>query len=167
MIRKAFILTLVIALFFFAGKKFYTDALRYDPLEKIILKKNEGREPVVNVVKLTPGWATDIHEKNLFSQTRTYLEPKPVVQSAATLVEPPRKPELSLKGIVLDNYGDYIAFVEIDQAKAMPLRRGDKVEGMEVLDISGKKLVLKWNNEIINMTIEKVRTLSQKPRTGK
>ena len=113
----------------------------------------------------SPAWDKSISEKNLFSPSRTYREPKPI--TARALVEPPRRPDLALKGIVLDTYGDFIAYLEINQARPVPLRKGDKVEDIEVTDISEKRVVLKWNGETITMSVERVRTISSAPRTGK
>ena len=108
-----------------------------------------------------------IYEKNLFNTLRTYLEPKPVRAAAPPPPPPPKKPDLALKGIVLDTFGDYVGYVEINQAKSTQVRKGDKVEDIEVSDITEKAVVLKWMNETITLTIEKVKTLSSKPRAGK
>ena len=74
---------------------------------------------------------------------------------------PPRKPEMTLKGIVLETFGDYVAYIEIDKAKPVPVRKGDKTEeNIEVVDVTDRKVVLKWNNEIINLSVDKVRTIT-------
>ena len=165
MIRKAVILVLVLALFLAASWNFVKEAVLYDPLEAVFLKKSKIRESGIARTAYTKAWDGVIQEKNLFSPLRTYKEPKPV--SLTPPPPPPKKPELSLKGIVLDTFGEYVAYVEINQARAAALRKGDKAEDIEVTDISDKKVVLQWMNETITLTIEKVKTLSGKPRAGK
>jgi hypothetical protein len=148
-----------------AAWKFYKNAIAYDPLDRDAVKHAAIKETVLAKSAYTPAWDKDISEKNLFSPSRTYLEPKPV--PVTVTVPPPQRPALVLKGIVLDTFGDFAAYLEINQAKAVPLRKGDKVEEIEVTDISEKKVVLQWNNETITMSIEKVKTISNTPRTGR
>jgi len=165
MIRRQAILVVVAFFALAAAWKFYVNAISYDPLDESAVKHAQLKEGVMTKSVYAPAWDKDIHDKNLFSPTRTYKEPKPV--SVMPLVEPPKRPELALKGIVLDTYGDYVAYIEINQAKAVPLRKSDKVDEIEVADISEKKVVLKWNNENITMSIEKIKTISTNPRIGK
>lgn len=164
MIRKIFMLLVVISLFFYVAWTFYTDALLYNPLPESAVKQVKVKEAEIIKSKYSSAWSEDIHEKNLLAPNRTYKPPKPVV--IAPPVEPPKRPNLVLKGIVLDTFGDYVAYIEINQAKAAALRKADKVEDIEVMDITEKKVVLQWNNEMIDLSIEKIKTLS-KPRTGK
>jgi hypothetical protein len=148
-----------------AAWKFYVNAIAYDPLDRDAVKHAAIKETVLAKSAYAPAWDKEISEKNLFSPSRTYLEPKPV--PVTVTVPPPQRPALVLKGIVLDTFGDFAAYLEINQAKAVPLRKGDKVEEIEVTVISEKKVVLQWNNENITMSIEKVKTISNTPRTGR
>jgi hypothetical protein len=166
MIRKLAVLVLIACVAVFAAWKFYVNAIAYDPLEEGSVKHSKIKESVLAKSVYSPAWGKEIHEKNLFSPTRTYTEPKPP-PVVAPPVEPPKRPELVLKGIVLDTFGDYVAYLEINQAKAIPLRKGDKVEEIEVTDITERKVVLKWYNDTITMSIEKVKTLSNRPRPGR
>lgn len=166
MIRKIVLLIAVAALFLFVSWKFTVNAVRYNPLSDILVKKAKIRESEPTKPTYTAAWDKIIYEKNLFSALRTYMEPKPV-RVAAPPPPPPKRPDLALKGIVLDTFGDYVAYIEINQAKSTQLRTGDKVEDIEVSAISEKAVVLKWLDETITLSIEKVKTLSGKPRAGK
>jgi len=166
MIRKIIMLIIVAALFFFMSWKFTVSAVLYNPLSDILVKKAKIRESEPTKATYTAAWDKVIYEKNLFNTLRTYIEPIPV-RAAAPPPPPPKRPELALKGIILDTFGDYVAYVEINQARSTQLRKGDKVEDIEVSDISEKAVVLKWLDETITLTIEKVKTLSGKPRAGK
>jgi len=166
MIRKIVMLIIVAALFFFMSWKFTVSAVLYNPLSDTLVKKSKIKESEPAKTTYAAAWDKIIHEKNLFNTLRTYKEPVPV-RVAAPPPPPPKKPDLLLKGIILDTFGDYVAYVDINQAKTTQLRKGDKVEDIEVSDITEKAVVLKWMNETITLTIEKVKTLSGKPRAGK
>ena len=166
MIRKIFILLLVVFLFIYTAWNFYTKALVYDPLSEISIRKMKGKDPeMVSSSKVSSGWSKAIEEKNLFSAIRTFKEPKPVI-IAPPVIEPPKRPELTLKGIVLDTFGDYVAYIDIDKAASMPMRKGDKTADVELVDISERNVVLKWNNETINLGIDRIKTI-RNPRSTK
>lgn len=111
-------------------------------------------------------WSAAIHEKNLFSPDRTYVEPKPIPIVIPKPVEPPpKRPEIALKGVVLDTFGDYVGYIEINQAKPVPVRKGDKVEEIEVLDVQEKKVVLQWMTEQMTLSMDKIKTI-RNPKAG-
>jgi len=166
MIRKIVLLIIAAALFLFMGYKFTVSAVLYNPLSETLVKKAKIKESVQTSAAGNAAWDKIIYEKNLFNTLRTYIEPKPV-RAAAPPPPPPKRPELLLKGIILDTFGDYVAYVEINAGKSTQLRKGDKIEDIEVSDITEKAVVLKWLNETITLTIEKVKTLSGRPRAGK
>ena len=168
MIKKILMISAGAVLFIFSIWNFYTGAIRYNPLSESLVKRSSGKgiESLL-AFKYSPAWNPDIHEKNLFSPNRSYIEPKPV----STVIvppppPPPRKPEMLLKGIVLDLFGDYVAYIEIDKAKALPMRKGDKTDDIDVVDVSDRKVVLKWNNEMIELAVDKIKTISN-PRATK
>jgi hypothetical protein len=166
MIRKIIMLVIVVCIFLFVSWKFVVNAVLYNPLADIFVKKATIKQSEPAKGAYAAVWDKIIYEKNLFNTLRTHIEPKPV-RAAAPPPPPPKKPDLTLKGIILDTFGDYVAYVEINQAKSIQLRVGDKVEDIEVSDITEKSVVLKWMNETITLTSEKVKTLSGKPRAGK
>ena len=163
MIRKLFMLGAVLALFLYTVWNFYAEALSYDPLSAVSVKQPKVKGPEQVVSAYRPAWSREIQDKNLFSPARTYNVPKPVPVSVF-VPPPPRRPELALRGIVLNTFGEYVGFIEIDKAKAAPMRKGDKIADIEVIDISDRKVVLQWNNEKINLSIDKIKTLNR-PRT--
>lgn len=166
MIRKIVLLVVAAILFLAAGWKFTVSAVLYNPLSETLVKKAKIRESEPAKAAYAAAWDSVIHDKNLFNILRTYKEPVPV-RAAAPPPPPPKKPDLALKGIILDTFGDYVAYVEINQGKSTQLRKGDKIEDIEVSDITEKAVMLKWMDETITLTIEKVKTLSGRPRAGK
>jgi hypothetical protein len=162
LIKKILLITAGAVLSVFSVWNFYTGAIRYNPLSEVTAKTSGAKEAEVLLsFKYSAAWTKDIHEKNLFSPNRSYMEPVPVAAvNVPPPPPPPRKPEMLLKGIVLDLFGDNIAYIEIDKAKALPMRKGDKTDDIDVIDVSDRKVVLKWNNEIIELSVDKIKTIS-------
>ncbi len=161
MIRKLCMLSLMVVLFIYVSWDFYKEALSYNPMSGI---PEKARTVDKNIVSISPlefktGWSKDILGKNLFSPSRTYIEPKPI----SIPLPPPKRPELVLKGIILNMFGDYVAYIEKDRAKAIPVRKGDSIEDVEVIDVTDRKAILKWNEETIELKMDKIKTIS-KPR---
>jgi len=77
---------------------------------------------------------------------------------------PSEMPHLVLKGIVSDTFGEYICYIEIDRAKAVPMRKGDKLDDIKVIDISSRNVVLKWHGETISLSNGAIKTID-KPRS--
>ncbi len=163
MIRKNFMLVLVILLFLYMVWNFYSEALKYDPLSEVSVRKYSPREAdIILSSEYSKAWSKEIFEKNLFSPNRTYKNQKAIPDATKGPVEPPQKrPEVGLEGIVLDIYGDYIAYVVIDDSKAIPMRKGDKVENFELFDISERKVMLKWKTEMIQINLDKIKTIKR------
>jgi len=79
--------------------------------------------------------------------------------SSAASASPPRRPELTLRGILRVPKGEYVAYMEIWKVTAIPIRKGDKFNDIEVVDISERKVVLQWMGEKIHMSIEHIKTV--------
>jgi hypothetical protein len=157
MIRKLFLLASVLILFVYAGWNFYAQALALDPLSEVaVARPAPGGAEVLAVAEYRPAWIKTIIEKNLFSPARTYTEPK---EASSALRQPEKRPDFVLKGVVLDAFGEYVAYLEIDKAKPLAVRKGDKIENTEIVDVSARQAVLKWNGEIIDLSMEKIKTI--------
>ncbi len=166
MIRRAFIVGSLSVLCLYLAWNFYSGAIGYVPGTPAVPKKDGAMPAETMLPSGGSAWTAAIHEKNLFSPERTYREPKPAPIVSAPPVEPPKRPELALRGIVLDRYGEYVAFVEINKAKAIPLRKGDAAEGIEVTGMNDREVVIKWMTETIPLRMDKIRTI-QNPRAGR
>jgi len=142
---------------------FYDGVIDYNPIKEVEFgrenkAKGEGKE-----ILIPPVWGKEIVEKNLFSQRRGVLPPPPPPVIIVPKAEPPKpqRPVLALKGIVLDSSGEYIAFIEKTGSKPIALRKGDEIEGAVVIDVSARSVKLLWNDEEINLSMEKIRTLKR------
>lgn len=140
----------------------YKEAIIYNPLKDIEIS---GREAANNGKKALPvfeaAWGKEIADNNLFSSTRSPVQPKPQLQGKAA--EPPKRPEMNLKGIILDQFGEYVAYIEKDKVKAVPVRKGDRFDDVEVVDVQQKSVELKWNEEKILLSLDRIRTI-KRPR---
>lgn len=166
MIRKLSLLILVFFMFAYTAWNFYQEAFLYEPLGGMTVKKvQQAGSETAGPLEYKKTWSDKIHEKNLFSPTRTFKEPKPFVPPPPP-PEPPKRPELLLKGIIQDSSGEYVAYIEIDKVKARPMRKGDMEQDIELVEISDRKAVLQWNNEKISLTLEKIKTIDN-PRATK
>ena len=57
--------------------------------------------------------------------------------------------------------GEYVGYVEIGKAVAVPVRKGDKLEDIEVIDISERDVVLQWMGQTIKLSIQHVTTIDK------
>lgn len=170
MIRQVCTLSIAGLLLLFSVWNFYSKGLMHDPYTALLTGKTKQKAPEAVASAppaFAPGWTAELHEKNLFSPTRTYREPKPVAPASLKPVEPPpKRPEVALKGVILDSFGEYVAYIEIDKAKPVPMRKGDKADNIELIEISGRTAVLKWNSEIMNLSLDKIKTI-ENPKAAK
>ncbi|MEK7197229.1 MAG: hypothetical protein AAB151_06155 [Nitrospirota bacterium] len=143
----------------------YKEAIIYNPLKSIEIS---GREAANNGKKalqvFEAAWGREIVDNNLFSSTRSPVQPKPQSQAQDKAAEqPPKRPDMNLKGIILDQFGEYIAYIEKDKAKAVAARKGDRFDDVEVVDVQQKSVELRWNEENIVLSLDRIKTI-KRPR---
>lgn len=166
MIRKLVMVAVMAAVFAYTAWNFYDEVIRKPSETGVAGQRRDAEDRGAKERKRTAAWNAAIHEKNLFSPERTYREPKPVPIVIPKPVEPPpKRPEIALKGIVLDTFGDYVGYIEINQAKPVPVRKGDKIEDVEVVDVQEKRVMLKWMTEAITLSMDKIKTI-RNPKAG-
>ena len=140
----------------------YKEAIIYNPLKSIEIS---GREAANNGKKALPvfeaAWGREIVENNLFSSTRSPVQPPPP-QPQGKAAEPPKRPDMNLKGIILDQFGEYIAYIEKDKAKAVAARKGDRLDDVDVLNVQQKSVELRWNEENILLSLERIKTIKNR-----
>lgn len=141
----------------------YKEAIIYNPLKSIEIS---GREAANNGKKALPvfeaAWGREIVDNNLFSSTRSPVQPKPQPQGKAA-EPPPKRPDMNLKGIILDQFGEYVAYIEKDKVKAVPVRKGDRFDDVDVVDVQQKSVELRWNEENILLSLDRIKTI-KRPR---
>ncbi len=150
----SFILSLII---------FYQNVIKYKPIrintEKASTEKSA--KAVFKDVKVRIG--KSLLEKNLFNPDRTYVEKTDEEEKSPEEVETPKQmPQIQLKGIVQNQYDEYVAIISINNKKPVMLRVGEKVEDIEVVEISDRSVELNWLGEPITLTMDKIKTLEEK-----
>jgi|Deesub1362A_J573_1020465.scaffolds.fasta_scaffold00077_84 hypothetical protein len=139
---------------------FYQEVIVYNPIADIEKTERVLENRIGTVAAFKPAWGKEIIEKNLFSPLRGHEPPaEPVEPVEAVEIPPPKRPELKLDGIILNQFGEYIAYIKKNHEKTVPLRKGDKFGDILVVDIKEREVELLWNGEKIILEMKTTRTL--------
>jgi hypothetical protein len=144
---------------------FYREVVVYHPMDAATKTQTVSKKDRKQVPEYTPSWDTVMVDKNLFSKARGYvptrIEPKP--DDEERIETPPMiPPDLRLNGIILDQYGEFIAVIQVGNEKPKRARKGDVISEALVVDISTREVKLLWNDQEINLSMKKIQTV---PRT--
>jgi hypothetical protein len=166
--KKLILLGSAFLVFLFTLSDFYYEALTYDPMSVVSEKKSRSRETESALSRYSPGWSRDITGKNLFNPSRSGPKPPPPPSPPPPPPPPPppKRPEVLLKGIVSNASGEYVSYIEIDKGKAVPMRKGEKLGEIEVVELSERKIVLQWKSERIVLSMENIRTIDNTQTGG-
>jgi hypothetical protein len=162
MIRKWFSLGILGLVVVILSVHFFSQAVLYSPLEG----KGRTAERADAALKKAPAgfkraWTPDIQEKNLFSQARGYVAPAPPPGALNNAVpEPPQRPDFTLRGIMAEK-GYEVAILDNGKGRTFSARVGDVVDNAQVMEIGEKDVKLRWMQEDIVLSIEKVKTLKR------
>lgn len=165
MIRKWFILGLLCIVVVILLRDLYKEVIAYNPLADIefqVRENSAGTKQADAAVKT--GWSREIIDNNLFGPSRTpIMPPPPKPPGPIKPIEIPKRPDMSLKGIILDQFGDYVAYIEKDKSRPVQVRQGDRLDDVDVIEIKQKSVELRWNDETIFLSLDKIKTI-KKPR---
>jgi hypothetical protein len=128
---------------------FLTSAALYDPLARVDLRKPETGAGEALKNEFTVAWGDEIIENNLFSPDRK--RPSPRARSSAPVDI--KQPEMALKGVTLTRGGDYEAYLQIDKQQPVLIKKGDRLDDIQVVEIKEKTVQLKWKHKIIELTL--------------
>ncbi len=168
MIRRWFILGILAVVMVSLLWNFYREAVVYHAMDAVEKTEKISKVSPEGIPSYKPSWNKGIVNKNLFSKLRGYTHPpsaKPTESELPPVVLVP--PELNLNGIILDQYGEYIAFIQKDGGSPKRVRKGDTFDGILVVDISVREVKLLWNDEELNLSMKKIKTIPNKtaPKT--
>lgn len=165
MIRRLFIIGILFAVVLILLWSFFREVVFYSPVggqkEKAAAMEEKAGEKALK--GYLPAWGEEIYTKNLFDPLRGKEPPKPVLppEGSEPSPPPPQRPEMKLKGIVTDSFGEFVAYVEIGDERAVPLRKGDKKGDIVVVDITSRTLNLTWLGQDVALSMEKIKTLKR------
>ncbi|MDP2168031.1 MAG: hypothetical protein Q8J64_06850 [Thermodesulfovibrionales bacterium] len=142
---------------------FYNEAIVYDPLgeiEKVEQASEDGSAKTLPSFK--SAWGREISDKNLFSPARgSYVPPPPLPVAVPKAEDPKQRPVFGLRGIIRNQFGEYVALIEKDNARPVPLRKGDRLEDVLVVNLDERTATLLWNGEEIRLNLSKIRKLKR------
>jgi type II secretory pathway component PulC len=101
-------------------------------------------------------WAEEVINKNLFVPSRRYTKEELVTTEPQPAPEEPEMPQVTLKGIIYNQYGQYIAILQIDSEKPVRLGEGDSIRGLKVERIDDHSVSLLWGDRVLELTFRKV-----------
>jgi hypothetical protein len=158
MIRKWFIMGVLVLLCAFVFTEFLSHAVFYDPMEEVKGVEKTKVEEVKPEEAFRKAWRSAIRRRNLFSPSRSAEEPRPVVETRPEPPKPPPpppppQPRFTLNGIIVNQYGEYVAYVQKGNEQPMALREGDRLGDTRVVSITETAVELRWMNETITLTL--------------
>jgi hypothetical protein len=162
MIRRWFIVGTLLLVMMSLLWNFYREVVAYNPLADL---REEGGSNVEEQMEPAPyesTWSEQIVSKNLFSKLRGRTPPPPrraVVKEPPA--PPPEPPDLKLTGVVLNQLGEYIAYIKATGGPLGTVKEGDMFAGALVVDIEERAVTLLWNEQVINLSLE-----IEKPKSG-
>jgi hypothetical protein len=148
-------------IFILSLKRFYTEALTYNPGEEIASVAfhydRQVKEQTITGTKKTEGLRPDFLNV-LFGIEKVKISTQPPVVIAPPPPPPPENPpQMVLKGIVLEPDGGLRAYIEVDGKRIISLRAGEGVDNITVTDIKERSVSLRWKDQIVELSIEQKR----------
>lgn len=161
MIRRWFILGILSFVMVSLLWNFYREVVVYNPIEDIEKTELIRKDKIRTRTAFRHAWGKEIVEKNPFSRLRkhsvTTLQEPVVGTEEPQPVKEPKRLVLKLSGIILNQFGEYVAYIQKGREAARPLRKGDVFDGILVVDIQQRAVELLWNGQEIRLSMEKMK----------
>jgi len=168
MIKRWFILGILAAVMVSLLWNFYREVVVYHSMDAVKKTEKAAKETKQPPEPYKPAWDKKIVSKNLFSKFRGYTPPPPSEFAEPELPPIPLvPPELNLSGIILNQYGEYSAFIQKGGGSPKRVRKGDTFDDILVVDITVREVKLLWNDEELNLRMKKIKAVPKtktKPR---
>lgn len=172
MIRKKFIFGILGILMLFLIRDFIIGGIMYDPLGELQSPQGGASEEEGPLPRYETAWSGVIGERNIFNSP---LAPAAMPSDKAASGERASaaseedsgkeadagRPSLKLVGVVLNQYGEFVALVSKNEEKAVPLRKGDFLDDVMVVEVGRMNAELLWNDETISLSIEKAKPFAR------
>ncbi len=111
--------------------------------------------------KFEAAWGVEIVEKNLFNENRS--ERVSPTDSAFGINDMPDsdaatrgqavRPEIILSGIIKNQFGERVAYLQIGKDDAVGARKGEAVQEFKVVDIQQRTVSLGWRGSTFELTL--------------
>jgi len=143
---------------------FGSRALLYSPLAPA---SNEARPDIPakqeNADGLVQAWGPEIEKKDLFSKTRsTRISPvrkesrtvtPASTQPAQPAPAPEVRPDLTLSGIIKNQFGEYVAYIILNGQEPVSIRKGEMIGEATVTYIDNRSVTLDWKGSDIRLSL--------------
>lgn len=172
MIRKWTILGTLAAIVLMLLWNFTNHAILYSPFDEI--QRSAENETVAESTKseeFKHAWGTEILNKNIFSPSRSappkQVRPQDAARKVPAIETPPPppplpRPDVVLNGIIRDENNEFIVILSINNQEAVSMRKGDKVDGIEVTDIRERSATMRWDNkEDFTLSMQTSKTINR------
>lgn len=165
MIRRWFIIGILVIVMISLLWNFYREVVVYNAMDAVTKTHKAPEKPLESVPKYEKSWDSNITDKNLFSKSRGYTP------SALAMSDRPGeaiseielvKPDLNLNGIILNQYGEFVAVIQTGGQPPKRVRKGDMFDDILVVDISARDVKLLWNNEEMILSMKKIQTVPKR-----
>lgn len=139
-------------------------AILYSPLPVASSDTRPGvPEKLEDAQGFSPAWGKEIENKNLFNKSRSIRVSPPegqgrpksaVSKQPAQKDRPPEvRPELTLSGIIKNQFGEYVAFVILNGQDTVGARKGEMVGDAKVTHIDKRNVTLSWRGSEIRLSL--------------
>jgi hypothetical protein len=141
---------------------FYREVVVYHAMDAVAKTQKAPPKAPESVPKYEKSWDSNIVNKNLFSKIRGYIPSAVAMADTPDEAIPEVKlvmPDLNLNGIILNQYGEFVAVIQTGGQPPKRVRKGDMFDGILVVDISARAVKLLWNNEETTLSMKKIKTV--------
>jgi len=108
-------------------------------------------------------WGVEIEQKNLFSESRAVrispadaafgFNTAPMQDAAANGPPVEVRPNIILSGIIINQFGEYVAYLKFDGQEPVGIRKGETVEGVKVISLDERSVSLDWKGSGFELTL--------------
>jgi hypothetical protein len=144
---------------------FYREVVVYHAMDAVVKTQKAPQKTLEGLPKYERTWDTNIMDNNLFSKSRGYTPLAGDMPDKAAAPFPEvelEKPDLNLNGIILNQYGEFIALIQTGGQPPKRVRKGDMFDGILVVDISPREVQLLWNDEEMTLSMKKIKPMPKK-----
>ncbi len=136
----------------FSSVNFYQNVIKYKTVtaETVSTEERKKEDSWPELREVRPGG--EILQKNIFSPDRGFQKD---TEETGAPEEPvvTVMPELTLKGIVLNQYNEYVAYISKDRDRTVAAREGDRIDDLKVTGITEREVTLEWKGRRITLSL--------------
>lgn len=167
MIRQWFVIGVMLVITTGAFVNFANKALLYNPLARIEQTEMASNDKAITQQEYKAAWGLEILQNNLFSKARggsieTPVTPNTDAPDRQDMQEQlDEKPQLSLSGIIVNQYGEFVAYIKKQNDAAVPYMIGDVIDEVIIENINDRSVQFIWYGEKFELSLSKIETLTR------